>query len=108
MATIHKVNAALLDTKADEPRQLSAREMKRLALERVLARAIKGAAQDGGRVAYRLILDKDDRLSTLKAAFKRVKQAEGQGDVNLLTVGDVLFVARRAQMRGRRPRSNNS
>lgn len=104
MARIARVSAAALDAKTDKPKQLGSRELKRLALETTLARAIRGASQHGGRVAYRVILEKDDKSSTIKSAFKRVRQAEGIGDINLLTVDGGLYVAKRPQRRGRQPR----
>ncbi len=97
-----KVSASALDAKQDQPRPLSPRELRRQAIERTLARAIRGAARDGGQIAYRVILERDDKASTIRAAFRRVKGQEGSADVNLLTVGGGLFVAKRPQRRGRR------
>lgn len=105
MVTISRVSSAAFDAVKERPRQPSARELRRQGLEKALARAIRGAAQDGGRIAYRLILERDDKASTVKAAFGRVKQAEGVVDVNLLTVGNALYVAQRPQRRGRRTRA---
>lgn len=66
MVTINRVSATMLDAKQQRPRPLSPREVKRQALERTLARAIKGAAQDGGMVAYRLVLEPEDKPSTVR------------------------------------------
>ena len=105
MATIRQVTASALDIKPESQRAASPRELRRLALERVLATALRGAAKDGTRIAYRVILEDGDKPSTIKAAFKRVKIAARDTEVNLLTVGDAMYVAKRRQTRGRRPNS---
>lgn len=108
MATIRQVTASALDAKPDSRRAASPRELRRIALERVLATGLRGAAKDGGRIAYRVILEDGDKASTIKAAFKRVKIAARDTEVNLLTVGDSLYIAKRRQTRGRRPNSGSS
>ena len=105
MASIRRVNSSAFDAKPEGQRAASPRELKRLALERVLATALRGAAQDGGRVAYEVVLEPGDKVSTIKSAFKRVKTAARDTEVNLLTVGDSLYVAKRPQTRGRRAKS---
>lgn len=105
MVTIARVPASALDSKEGQPRALSPRELKRQALERSLRLAVRRAAADGERAAYRVVLEPDDKVSTIRAAFSRVKEAEGTADVNLLSLGDALYVAKRPQRRGRRART---
>jgi hypothetical protein len=100
---IRRVSAALFDAKADLPKQPGPRELKRMALERRIGRAIKGAASDGGRIAFQLILQDDDRPSTIRAAFMRVRAEQGASDVNMLGLDGKWFIAKRPQRRGRRP-----
>lgn len=101
MATIHKVSAARLDATPDRPRRLSAREARRQALERALGRAITGAHENRD-TAYKLILEADDKQSTVRLAFNRTKARLGAADVNLLAADGGLWIAKRPQRRGRR------
>jgi hypothetical protein len=64
------IDSSALNAKEERPPPLSPRESKRQALERTLGRAISGAAPDGGRTAYRLILEARDKVSTVRAGLQ--------------------------------------
>jgi hypothetical protein len=48
-------------------------------------------------------LDEDERLSTVRKAFGRVKKQLGADGVNLVTANGGWFISRVPQRRGRRP-----
>lgn len=98
---ITKVDAAVLDTRPQQP-QSTPRQRARAELERALGKAITDAHADG-RSAYRVRLDEGEKASTVRLAFNRARLNSGLQGVNLLKVGNELFIARRPQTRGRRP-----
>jgi hypothetical protein len=102
---IRKVTADVLSpAKRAAARPPSAREQRRLALEKKLERVVQEAARDAG-AAFRLMLEDGEKPPTVRQAFVRVRDRLGAADVNLFTRGDAMIVARRPQRRGRRPRS---
>jgi hypothetical protein len=101
LVTIRRVSVTAFQPES-AGKATSPREAKRLALERTLERAIRGAQFDG-TVAYRVRLDPDEKLSTVRIAFKRAKLAALADGVNLVTASGGLWIARTPQRRGRRP-----
>jgi hypothetical protein len=99
---IRKVNAELLEVPSS--RALSPRAQRRLEMERRLDEAIRGAASDPSS-AYRVQLDADEKLATVRQAFNRVKARVGASGVNLFKLDEDLFIAKREQRRGRRPKA---
>lgn len=79
----------------------SPRELKRRELEAALSRVIREAAGDPAS-AFRVTLLADEKLFSVRAAFKRAKAAVGADAVNLVTVGGDLYIAATLQRRGRR------
>lgn len=66
-----------------------------------LQEAIDGARQDPA-VAFLVTLDAEEKLSTVRSTFKRVKRRVGASDVNLVTVASGVYIAQVPQRRGRR------
>ena len=79
------------------------RQRRRRELESVLRDAIDGARRDAD-FAYKVTLEPDDKLAGVRAAFKRVKERVSATEVNLVTVGSSLYIAKVPRRRGRRPK----
>jgi hypothetical protein len=98
---IRRVSAALLEpSKTSSQRPLSARELRRRALERDLEAALRRA--DGEpQAAFKIDLEEGDKAPTIRLAFLRVRQHVGLSGVNLFSRDGALFMAKRPQTRGR-------
>lgn len=102
---IRKVDAARLDRPAATgQRELSPRDRRRLALEATLERVIS-AAQADAAAAFIVDLDAEDKVPTVRLAFRRVQERVGASSVNLFTRAGQLIIANRPQTRGRRRRT---
>ena len=103
---IRRANPKLFEPPARDtsPTVETPRQRKRRELESVLRAAVDGARQDAA-FAYLVTLEADDKHSGVRAAFKRVKERAGATEVNLVTVGSALYIARTPQRRGRRPKA---
>jgi hypothetical protein len=99
---VRKVSADVLESKkTSSAKSPSPRELRRMALERKLERAIRGASDDPS-AAFRLDLDDDEKVPTLRQAFGRVRERLGADEVNLFARDGTLIIAKRPQTRGRR------
>lgn len=97
---IRKVSADVLDQPRRRERTPSARELRRMALERLLESAIRRASENEA-AAFVVELD-DEKAATVRLAFNRVRDRLRASDVNLFSRSGSLFIAKRAQTRGRR------
>jgi hypothetical protein len=98
---IRKVSADLLEpSKTSSQRPLSARELRRLALEQDLEAALRRADSEP-QAAFKIDLDEGDKAPTIRLAFLRVKERVGLSGVNLFSRDGALFIAKRPQTRGR-------
>lgn len=102
---IRKVGADILSpARQASQRPPSAREQRRMALEKKLERVVRQAREDADS-AFRLVLDDEEKRPTVRQAFLRVRDRLGAAEVNLFTRGDAMIVAKQPQRRGRRRKS---
>jgi len=97
---IRKISADVLEPKKTSERAPSPRELRRIALERKLERAIRSASDDPS-AAFRLDLDDGEKVPTVRQAFGRVRERLGADEVNLFARDGSLIIAKRPQTRGR-------
>lgn len=99
---IRRVSAELLDpSKNTSRRPLTARELRRRALERDLEAAVRRADREP-HMAFKISLDEGDKAPTIRLAFLRVRERVALPEVNLFSRNDALFIAKRPQTSGRR------
>ena len=102
---IRKVSPDVLSHKPAMPRAPSPREIKRRKLESALEVVIRKAAADPD-AAFRVTLLADEKLPTVRAAFRRAKARVGADTVNLVTVESDLYIASTPQRRGRQAKGS--
>jgi hypothetical protein len=103
---IRKVSPTAFETPAaTATKELTPRQRARLELEQTIDEALRAAAGDAD-AAFRLTLDDGEKPATIRQAFNRVKTRTPSGaDVNLISHDGELYIAKRPQRRGRRPKA---